>query len=150
MRLLLCISIWLSISIAQASDHGLMQVQSAHSVEQTTKTLQNILKKKKFNIFAVVDHQKNAQKAGLDLPKSTLIIFGNPKVGTPLMKAKATIGIDLPVKLHIFENNKKVLVSYNDPIYLAKRHGLDVATPQIQKMAGALKKIVGAATKKNY
>jgi uncharacterized protein (DUF302 family) len=106
-------------------NNGILQKQSNHSVEETLEKLKRILQAKAVKIFAVVDHSGEAEKVGLKMPPTKLVIFGNPKAGTPLMLAAPSSAIDLPLKILIWEGNDgKVWVSYNSPAYLQQRHSL--------------------------
>jgi uncharacterized protein (DUF302 family) len=94
-------------------------------VEDTVEKLKTILKSKRVTLFALVDHSGEAEKAGLKMPPTKLLIFGNPKGGTPLMLAAPSAAIDLPLKILVAEDAQgKVWISYNDPEYLKERHGL--------------------------
>lgn len=107
------------------ADDGLITVPSAHSVKDTIDRLEADLKSKGMTVFARIDHAAGAQGAGLALRPTELLIFGNAKAGTPLMQSRQTIGIDLPLKALAFEDSAgKVWLSYNDPIWLAARHGI--------------------------
>ncbi len=89
------------------------------------RKLQDILQAKGIAVFALVDHSGEAKKVGMHMPNTKLLIFGNPKGGTPLMLAAPSIAIDLPLKILIWEDDQgKAWVSYNSPEYLAERHGL--------------------------
>lgn len=104
---------------------GIVTRPSNHSVEQTVEKLENILKSKSVTLFALVDHSGEAEKVGLQMPPTKLLIFGNPKAGTPLMLAAPTSAIDLPLKILVAEDSQgKVWVSYNSSEYLGQRHGL--------------------------
>jgi len=104
---------------------GLVTLASRHSVEETTATLERLLADKGIKLFALVDHSGEAEKAGLHMPPTKLLIFGNPKGGTPLMLASPTAAIDLPLKILVWEDNRqKVWISYNSADYILKRHGL--------------------------
>ena len=106
-------------------NNGILQKQSNHSVEETLDKLKGILQARAVKIFAVIDHSGEAEKAGLKMPPTKLVIFGNPKAGTPLMLAAPSSAIDLPLKILIWEGNDgKVWVSYNSPAYLQQRHSL--------------------------
>jgi uncharacterized protein (DUF302 family) len=108
-----------------SADSGIVMVPSHRSVDQTVDTIQGMLKAKGIKLFALVDHSGEAKAAGLDMPPTKLLIFGNPKGGTPLMIAAPTIAIDLPMKLLVSQDaNGKVWISYNSPAYLQARHGL--------------------------
>jgi len=105
--------------------NGIIDVPSNHSVEQTVDRLKNILQSKGVTLFAVVDHSGEAEKVGMKMPSTKLLIFGSPKAGTPLMLAAPSIAIDLPLKILVREDaGGKVWVSYNTPAYLQQRHGL--------------------------
>jgi len=128
---------------------GLINVQSDFSVEETTDRLENILKEKGMTIFNQINHSDAAQKVGVDLRKTQLIIFGNPKVGSPLMQCQQNVAIDLPQKAIIWEDDKsKVWISYNDPRYLGKRHNIIGCDEVITKVEKALSGITKAAAMK--
>ncbi len=102
---------------------GLVQVSSPHSVDETVKLLQSILAQKGLQVFGFVDHSGEAEKVGLKMRPTKLVIFGSPKAGTPLMVAAPTLAIDLPLKVLVWQDeNGKVWVSYNSPEYLQERH----------------------------
>ena len=104
---------------------GIVDIASRHSVHETVEKLKNILEAKGVTLFALIDHSGEAEKVGLKMPPTKLLIFGSPKAGTPLMLASPSIAIDLPLKILIWEDSGgKVWVSYNRPAYLQERHGL--------------------------
>ena len=104
---------------------GLLKVPSPHSAAKTVERFEAILKEKGIHLFARIDHADGAAKVKLALRPTTLLIFGNPQVGTPLMQSQQTIGIDLPLRVLIWEDEKsKTWLAYNDPAYLAKRHAI--------------------------
>ena len=110
-------------------DNGIVDLASRHSVDETVERLKSILQAKGVMLFAIIDHSGEAEKAGLKMPPTKLLIFGNPKSGTPLMLAAPSSAIDLPLKILVWEDVRgeavrKVWISYNSPAYLAKRHGL--------------------------
>lgn len=108
-----------------SADHGIVTLPSQHSVDETVATIQRELQAKGIKLFALVDHSGEARAAGLEMPNTKLLIFGNPKGGTPLMLASPSIAIDLPMKLLVAEDaNGKVSISYNAPAYLQARHNL--------------------------
>ena len=108
-----------------APTQGIIDKPSNHSVDQTADRLKNILQAKGVTLFALVDHSGEAEKVGMKMPPTKLLIFGNPKAGTPLMLAKPSIAIDLPLKILVWEDAQgKAWVSYNDPKYLQQRHNL--------------------------
>lgn len=105
--------------------NGIVDVASNHSVDETVHRVKTILQSKGIMIFALVDHSGEAEKVGMKMPPTKLLIFGSPKAGTPLMLAAPSIAIDLPLKLLVWEDARgKVWLSYNTPEYLAERHGL--------------------------
>jgi uncharacterized protein (DUF302 family) len=111
--------------MATATNNGIINKPSKHSVEQTVEALRNILKSKGVAVFALIDHSGEAEKVGLKMRPTKLLIFGNPKAGTPLMLASPSSALDLPLKLLVWEDAQgKVWVSYNSPEYLRERHGL--------------------------
>ncbi|MGB2604328.1 MAG: DUF302 domain-containing protein [Candidatus Sulfotelmatobacter sp.] len=108
-----------------AADRGIVDKPSNHTVEQTVDRLKNILQAKGVTLFAVIDHSGEAEKVGMKMPPTKLLIFGSPKAGTPLMLAAPSIAIDLPLKILVWEDAQgKVWVSYNSAAYLQQRHGL--------------------------
>jgi uncharacterized protein (DUF302 family) len=107
------------------SRNGIVHVQAKHSVDETVDKLRALLSAKGITLFALVDHSGEAEKVGLRMPPTKLLIFGSPKAGTPLMLEKPSIAIDLPLKILVWQDNGgKVWVSYNAPEYLRERHGL--------------------------
>jgi len=119
-----------------ADENGLIRVASRHSFTETIDRLHAILAEKGMKMFAVVDHSGEAEKAGLRMLPTRVLIFGNPKGGTPLMTAAPSLAIDLPLKALVSEDETgKVMVTYNDPEYLRKRHG--VPEDLIRNLAGA-------------
>jgi uncharacterized protein (DUF302 family) len=107
------------------SSQGIVSKPSKHSVDDTVAKIQQTLHAKGIALFALVDHSGEAAKIGLRMPTTKLLIFGNPKAGTPLMLASPGIAIDLPLKILVAQDaDGKVWLSYNDPAYLANRHGL--------------------------
>jgi len=111
--------------MADAAKNGIVNKPSNHSVEQTVEALTAMLKSKGVAVFALIDHSGEAEKVGLKMRPTKLLIFGNPKAGTPLMLASPSSAIDLPLKLLVWEDaQRKVWISYNSPEYLRERHGL--------------------------
>ena len=106
-------------------EEGIVKIASHHSVDETVNKLNTILQSKGVTLFALVDHSGEAEKAGLKMPPTKLLIFGNPKGGTPLMLAAPSAAIDLPLKILVAEDLRgQVWISYNSPEYLKERHGL--------------------------
>jgi uncharacterized protein (DUF302 family) len=111
--------------MASAANPGIINEPSSHSVDQTVDKLKNILQSKGVTLFALVDHSGEAEKVGMKMPPTKLLIFGSPKAGTPLMLAAPSIAIDLPLKILVWQDSQgKVWVSYNSPEYLKERHAL--------------------------
>jgi uncharacterized protein (DUF302 family) len=106
-------------------EEGIVKIPSHHSVDETVEKLKTILKSKGVTLFAVVDHSGEAEKVGMEMPPTKLLIFGSPKAGTPLMLAAPSAAIDLPLKILVAEDAQgKAWISYNSPEYLKERHGL--------------------------
>jgi uncharacterized protein (DUF302 family) len=105
--------------------NGMVDVSSNHSVDETVERVKNILQSKGITLFALIDHSGEAEKAGMKMPPTKLLIFGNPKGGTPLMLAAPSVAIDLPLKILVWQDGQgKVWLSYNSSEYLQERHGL--------------------------
>jgi uncharacterized protein (DUF302 family) len=105
--------------------NGITDKLSHHSVEETVQGLKRILQSKGVTLFAIIDHSGEAEKVGMKMRPTKLLIFGSPKAGTPLMLAAPSIAIDLPLKILVWEDAQgKVWVSYNSPAYLQQRHGI--------------------------
>jgi uncharacterized protein (DUF302 family) len=105
--------------------NGIVSKPSTHSVDETVAKLKGILQAKGVTLFALVDHSGEAEKVGMKMRPTKLLIFGNPKGGTPLMLASPSIAIDLPLKILVAEDTAgRVWVSYNSPAYLKERHNL--------------------------
>ena len=114
-----------SEALAVQKEEGIVKVPSHHSVNETVDKLKTILQSKGVTLFALVDHSGEAEKVGMKMPPTKLLIFGNPKGGTPLMLAAPSVAIDLPLKILVAEDPQgKVWISYNSPEYLKERHGL--------------------------
>jgi uncharacterized protein (DUF302 family) len=111
--------------MASAANKGITDRPSNHSVDESVERLKNILQSKGVTLFALIDHSGEAEKVGMKMRPTKLLIFGNPKAGTPLMLASPSAAIDLPLKILVWEDDKdKVWLSYNSPEYLIARHGL--------------------------
>ena len=104
---------------------GIITIPSNHSVEETLEKLKAILQSRGITLFALIDHSGEAAKAGMEMRPTKLLIFGNPKGGTPVMLAAPSSAIDLPLKILIWEDAQgKVWVTYNGPMYLQERHNI--------------------------
>ena len=122
--------------MASLPDNGLVHLRSPYSVPETLKRLESVLHAKNLAVFARVDHSGEAEKVGLKMRPTQLIIFGSPKAGTPLMVASPTLAIDLPLKALAWEDaDGKVWLSYNSPDYLKRRH--EIPDELVKNIAGA-------------
>lgn len=130
-----------------AESKGMVTLASPHSVADTADRLEQALNSKDMAVFARIDHAKGAHNAGLELPPTTQLIFGNPKIGTPLMQCERRVAIDLPQKMLIFEDaSGQVHVAYNDPAYIRDRHQVAGCDAVFDKVSGALANFAKAAT----
>ncbi len=128
---------------------GLMTKQSNHSAKDTADKLESLIKSQGLTLFARVNHQQNAAKADLELGPTEVIIFGNPKAGTPLMQCAPTVAIDLPQKMLISQDaDNKVWLSYNSTDYLKERHNIQGCDQVLSKMSALLDNLSTAATEK--
>jgi uncharacterized protein (DUF302 family) len=137
---------WLWGVFAMAAD-GLISVSSTFGAKETMDRLEGEVKARGMTVFARIDHAAGAAEVGLALRPTVLLIFGSARAGTPLMQADQAVGIDLPLKALVTEDaSGKVWVSYNDPHWIAQRHGLGAATRQTaEAMAAALNAVVTKA-----
>ena len=128
-------------------DDGLITLASNRSVRETMDRLEAALRDKGTTVFARIDHATGAASVDMPLRPTELIIFGNPRAGTPLMQARQTVGIDLPLKMLGWQDAAgKAWLSYNDPAWLARRHGLgSEAEPAVAAMAKALAALAAGA-----
>jgi uncharacterized protein (DUF302 family) len=126
-------------------DTGITRISSQHSVTTTLERLESLLKEKGVMIFARIDFSGDAGRAGLTMRPEQMLLFGNPKAGTPLMQSVPAAGLDLPLKALVWQDaNGQTQVAYNDPQYIIRRHGLDAAfaanlaavVPLIERAAG--------------
>jgi uncharacterized protein (DUF302 family) len=126
---------------------GLVTVKSSHNVKTTADRLESILKEKSMTVFIRINHAAGAQKVDQQLRPTELVIFGNPKVGTPLMQCSQNAAIDLPQKALIWEDEHgAVWFSYNDPAYLIERHEISGCESVVEKVTAALAKFAAMAT----
>ena len=144
---LILIVVVLSAATVHAGS-GLINVKSSHSVNETADRLVNILNTKGMKVFNRIDHSAGAKGVGIALRPTQLLVFGNPKVGAPLMKCGQSIAIDLPQKALIWEDEGgTVWLTYNDPQSLAARHGIAGCGEVLAKVQKALGNFAAAATK---
>jgi uncharacterized protein (DUF302 family) len=122
---------------------GIRTIPSSHSVDETVERIEDLLRSRGIELFALVDHSGEAEKAGLSMPPSKLLIFGSPAAGTPLMLAAPSIAIDLPLKLLVQEDGSgQVWISYNNPEYLGRRHGVP---PELLRNIAAVESLASKA-----
>lgn len=146
-RVLIWLALCWTITAAHAAD-GLVQIKSPYPVRETISRLEGIAKERGLNIFARVDHAAGAAKIGKTLRPTELLVFGNPQGGTPLMECGQSAGIDLPLKALAWEDAAgQVWLGYNDPAYLARRHGI-TQCPAVEMMTKALAGLASAAVEK--
>jgi len=151
MRRILAVTALLTASLAaghaQAAE-GMVVVQSPHSVAQTADNLEAALTEKGMTIMNRIDHAAGAESAGMELAPTQVLIFGNPKAGTPLMKCAQSVAIDLPQKALIWEDeNGQTRLGYNDPDYLKSRHNIEGCDQVLENMSKALAAFAEAATR---
>lgn len=121
-----------------AQADGLVSIASPHTAAVTMNKMEAVVKERGLNVFARIDHAAGASKVGKTLRPTELLIFGNPQGGTPLMECAQTAGIDLPLKALVWQDEAgKVMLSYNDPAFLAKRHGA-ASCPVVDNLSKAL------------
>jgi uncharacterized protein (DUF302 family) len=127
----------------QAATKGIIDIPSHHSVDETVERVRAILKEKGVTVFALIDHSGEAEKVGLKMNPTKLLIFGSPVAGTPLMLASPSVAIDLPLKILVWEDSQgKVWASYNTPAYLKERHNLP---PELLKNIAVVEVIAAKA-----
>jgi uncharacterized protein (DUF302 family) len=144
-QLLVVFLVVFSVMPAMASE-GVINVRSAYGVKETADRLENILKEKNMTLFNRIRHSEGAEKVGIELRATELVIFGNPKVGTPLMQCRQGVAIDLPQKALIWQDEKGgVWISYNDPRYLQSRHKITGCEEIFGKLEKALAGMIKAA-----
>jgi uncharacterized protein (DUF302 family) len=130
-----------------AESTGLVSMKSAFSVDETTKRLESLLKERNLTLVTTVDHSAGAKSVGLVLRPTRLLIFGNPRSGTPLMQCGQSVAIDLPMKVLIWEDEAgQAWAGYNSLSYLKTRHNLQGCDPELEKNGQALQTLVEAAT----
>ena len=135
-----------SINSALAQD-GVVSVQSPHDVATTIDKLTAVLEEKGMNIFGRVNHAQNAQTVDLELRPTEVLIFGNPKIGTPLMNCAQSVALDLPQKMLAWQDEAgNVYLGWNDPMYLKSRHAIEGCDEVLGNVSDALANFAKAAT----
>lgn len=136
-------------AVISLAAEGVIDVKSNHSAKETAVRLETILMNKGMTVFNRIPHSASAAKVDVKLRNTELFIFGNPKVGSPLMKCQQSVAIDLPQKALIWEDaSGQVWISYNDPRYLQKRHSISGCDEVISKIENALSAITKKAATK--
>lgn len=133
-------------ALAEHSD-GVIRIKSMHSVTVTVNKLESALNSKGMTIFKRISHSASAEKIGLELRPTELLIFGNPKVGSPLMQCQQLAALDLPQKALVYEDEEgQVWFAYNDPKYIVQRHDITGCNEVVDKISKALKNFSAVAT----
>ena len=133
------LTLWVGVA---ASADGLVAVKSPYSAKDTMTRFEEAVTKKGLTVFARIDHAAGAAKIGKTLRPTEVLVFGNPQGGTPFMECEQTVGIDLPLKALVWEDAAaQVWVGYNDPVYLAQRHGV-ASCPAVENLRKALGALV--------
>jgi uncharacterized protein (DUF302 family) len=131
--------------VTAGPNNGITSIPSHHSVDETVQKVETTLAAKGIKLFALIDHSGEAEKAGLQMQPAKLLIFGNPKAGTPLMLATPSIALDLPLKMLVWEDEqRRVWISYNSADYLKRRHGVPADLMQNIAVIDALAAMVAA------
>lgn len=147
MHKLLVFILFLSITSSTFAEDGLVTLKSIHEVSQTIDRLEKIISEKGLTIFTRIDHAAGAKKVDIELKPTELLVFGNPKIGTPLMNCNRTAAIDLPQKALAWEDETgQVWLTYNNPNYLSNRHSLTECAELIEKIKQALSMFAKFAT----
>jgi uncharacterized protein (DUF302 family) len=148
LRILVVLAFYCLMSVpAGYAGDGLVSIKSSHTVKETADQLASLLRDKGMTLFIRIDHTEGAKKVGEQLRPTEVVIFGNPKVGTPFMRCGQSVAIDLPQKALIWEDETgQVWLTYNDPRYLADRHGITECEEVIEKITKALDTFASGAT----
>lgn len=149
LRQIMMLALLTTTATAAQADAGLVTKQSPYGVGETLDRLEKVLTSKGITVFARIDHAAGATKIGSELPATEVLIFGNPKLGTPLMQSNRAIGIDLPLKALVWEDAAgQVWLAYNQPAYLSDRHDIKDRDKVFANMNGALDNLTNAALQK--
>lgn len=120
---------------------GLVTVTSDQGFDATVNRIRSDIERSPLQLMATVDHAKNAAAVDMELPPTTLLLFGNPKAGTALMQKSRTVGIDLPQKILVWEDGEETKVTYNDPEYIAQRHGIEGEQDRLRQASIVLERL---------
>lgn len=136
---------FLAVATAAGAADGLVALESPHEPGETMDRFESIVEEQGLNVFARIDHAEGAARVGLELRPTELLIFGNPRGGTPFMQCAQSVGIDLPLKALVWEDaDGQTWLGYNDPAWIAERHGAGDCPP-VSKIGEALERMSGAA-----
>ncbi|KPQ21644.1 MULTISPECIES: DUF302 domain-containing protein [unclassified Halomonas] len=135
----------LSQPLFAAGDKGIEHLMSDTDFDTVIEQLNDALDDKGLNVMATVDHAENAANNDLELPPTTTFIFGNPQAGTPMMQCQGSVALDLPQKMVVRETDDGVRLEWNDPHYLAERHGLTECDLPLDNVAGVLREVAESA-----
>lgn len=145
-KIYLIFVILLLFSLQSNAQDGITKIYTTHSVDEIVKKLTTILDSKGLKVFSVIDHKKGAELASMELLPTTLIIFGNPSVGTKLMNCDQTVGVDLPMKYLVWQDvDGKTWIGYRKPSSLASTYNLESCQPVLTKMDSALSQFASLA-----
>ncbi|MFN0193915.1 MAG: DUF302 domain-containing protein [Aestuariivirga sp.] len=137
----------MTAQVTEAHDNGVVRKKSAYSVEETVERIKKDVAAKGIKLFDVIDQAKLAKEAGIDIRPSTLVIFGNPPLGTQFLSANQESGLDWPVRLLVFQDSKgQVWTAYTDFRWIARRHGITNRQEQFKKASEVISSITSAAT----
>ena len=147
MKIMLTLVFLMGMATFSFAAQGVINNPSPYDVTTTADRLENLLQKKGMTLFIRIDHSDAAKKVGVDIRPTELLIFGNPKVGSPLMQCRQDVAIDLPQKALIWEDESgKTFLSYNDPAYLKERHQIKGCAQVLEKISKALANFAQGAT----
>lgn len=135
-------------ALAQAAPEGTIEKSASSGVQETVDAFLAVLEKQGATVFATVPHHKGAEKVGMEMKPATLVMFGNPKIGTPIMQLSPTMGLELPLRALFYEGEDGgTTILYPDLAAVANSHGIDGDDPAVQKAAKALNGLTGAVAK---
>lgn len=138
----------LSLAVPALAQEGMNTRQSGGSVAETVERLEAAIKQRGAKIVAVIDHQSNAASVDTDIPAATVVIFGNPALGTPLIAENPIAGLDLPQRMLVWDDAGTTRIGYREPTELAKTYGINPALKAVQTMTGALDGLAAEAALK--
>lgn len=124
-----------------SNTEGLVTITSDESAQATVSRIESAIEESPLTLMTTVDHADNATSIEKELPPTTLLLFGDPDVGTPLMQASRTIGLNLPQRMLVWEENDRVHVTYNDLSYVAERHGIDGQADRLESISDVLREL---------